>query len=106
MWRLLRTVLLLYIGHGEWFSCYLFEKLLPLFLGGKLALGGSEHRVAIIGGKHVICLWLKIFYLFLPVYDEGERWCLHTSYAQHLAVLSIFQCIKPGGVHSQYPVAY
>ena len=93
MWRLLRSVFLLYVGHGEWFSRYLVEIFLSLLLAGKLALGGSENGIAIGCREHIIRLGLEVFYFLLPVYDKCERRCLHSSYTQHLTVLSVFQCI-------------
>ena len=41
----------------------------------------------------------------LAVHDEGKGRGLHSADAEHLFVLTIFQCIKSGGVHAENPVA-
>ena len=40
----------------------------------------------------------------VAVYDEGKGRGLHPADAEHLSVLTVFHCIKSGGVHAENPV--
>ena len=46
--------------------------------------------------------WSKNFIEYLD--DEGKGRGLHSGDAEHLSVLTIFPCIKSGGVHTENPV--
>ena len=101
----LGTLLLGHIGHGEWFAGDGRESFFSLLLAGKLAAGGGKLGISIDGGEHPVRLRYKIVYFLLSVHDEGEGRGLHSSDAQHLSVLSVFQSIETGGIHAEYPVA-
>ena len=41
----------------------------------------------------------------LPIDYQSQCRCLHTTYTKHLFILSVFQCVESGCVHSQQPIA-
>jgi len=65
--------------------------LLALFLACELAFCGCKERVSIDCGEHPVGFWLEVVDFFLSVHDECKGGSLHTSYAEHLSVLSVFQ---------------
>ena len=70
-------------SHGEGFLAFL--------LAGEFTACGSKLCVAIDGGKYPVGFWLEVVDFFLSVHDECKGGSLHTSYAEHLSVLSVFQ---------------
>ena len=103
-WRLV-SLFLAYIGNREGFAGDGTECFLAFFLAGKLAAGGGKLGVAIDSGEYPVWLGNKVVDFLLSVYDEGKGRGLHPADAEHLSVLTIFQCIKSGGVHTENPVA-
>ena len=101
----LLAVFLLHLGHGERLIFDQLEALLALFLACELTFGGGEECVTVDGREHPIGLGLEIVYLFLAVNDQCQRGRLHTTDAQHLPVLPVFQRVEARGVHAQQPVA-
>ena len=81
------------------------ERLLAFLLRRELALCGCEERVAVYRGQHPIGFGLKRVDLLLAVDDKRECRRLHTTDAEHLAVLSVLERVKTRGVHAQEPVA-
>ena len=125
MWRLFLAFLLLDLRYGEGLALDGGKGFLALFLRGELALelrsslltlgrlqtclgplsltrnlGGGEGGVAIHRCQHPIGLGLEVLYLLLAVDDEGEGRGLHTSDAEHLTVLTVFQRVEAGGIHA------
>ena len=103
-WRLV-SLLLAYIGNGEGFAGDGAESLLAFLLAGKLAAGCRKLGVAIDGGEYPVRFGNEVVDFLLAVYDEGKGRGLHPADAEHLSVLTVFQCIKSGGVHTENPVA-
>ena len=103
-WRLV-SLLLAYIGNGEGFAGDGTESLLAFLLAGKLAAGGGKLGVAVDGGEYPVRFGNEVVDFLLAVYDEGKGRGLHPADAEHLSVLTIFQCVKSGGVHTENPVA-
>ena len=133
-WRSLLALLLLYLLYGKGQVLNLLQHSLALLAGleslGSLLLGLGlfllfclavflflflhhhvEHRVAVLCGQHPVGSGHEVLYLLLPADNEGEGRGLHTAYAQYLVgslaavVASVFQRVKPGGVHAQGPVS-
>ena len=78
-------------SHVEGFSCDGAECFLSFLLAGEFTACGSKLCVAVDGGKHPVGFWLEVVDFFLSVHDECKGGSLHTSYAEHLSVLSVFQ---------------
>ena len=78
-------------SHGEGLSGDGAECFLAFLLAGEFTACGSKLCVAIDGGKHPVGFWLEVVDFFLSVHDECKGGSLHTSYAEHLSVLSVFQ---------------
>ena len=105
MRRCLVSLLLAYIGNGEGFAGDGTESLLAFLLAGKLAAGSGKLGVAVDGGEYPVRFRNEVVDFLLAVYDEGKGRGLHPADAEHLSVLTVFQCIKSGGVHTENPVA-
>ena len=103
-WRLV-SLFLAYVGNGEGFASDGTESLLAFLLAGKLAAGCRKLGVAIDGGEYPVRFGNEVVDFLLAVYDEGKGRGLHPADAEHLSILSIFQCVKSGSVHAENPVA-
>ena len=102
-WRLV-SLLLAYICDGEGFAGDGTECFLSFLLAGKLAAGCRKLGVAVDGGEYPVRFGNEVVDFLLAVYDQGKGRGLHPADAEHLFVLTVFQCIKSGGVHAENPV--
>ena len=102
-WRLV-SLLLAYICDGEGFAGDGTECFLSFLLAGKLAAGCRKLGVAVDGGEYPVRFGNEVVDFLLAVYDQGKGRGLHSADAEHLFVLTIFQCVKSGGVHAENPV--
>ena len=98
------SLFLAYIGNGEGFAGDGAESLLAFLLAGKLAAGSRKLGVAIDGGEYPVRFGNEVVDFLLSVYDKGKGRGLHSADAEHLSILTIFQCIKSGGIHAENPV--
>ena len=99
------SLFLAYIRNREGFAGDGTECFLAFLLAGKLAAGGGKLGVAVDGGEYPVRFGNEVVDFLLAVYDEGKGRGLHPADAEHLSVLTVFQCIKSGGVHTKNPVA-
>ena len=99
------SLLLAYICNREGFASDGTECFLAFLLAGKLAAGGGKLGVAVDGGEYPVRFGNEVVDFLLAVYDEGKGRGLHPADAEHLSVLTVFQCVKSGGVHAENPVA-
>ena len=98
------SLLLAYIRNREGFAGDGTECFLTLLLAGKFAAGCRKLGVAVDGGEYPVRFGNEVVDFLLAVYDEGKGRGLHSTDAEHLFVLTVFQCIKSGGVHAENPV--
>ena len=103
-WRLV-SLFLAYICNREGFAGDGTESFLAFLFTGKLAAGGGKLGVAVDGGEYPVRFGNEVVDFLLAVYDEGKGRGLYPADAEHLSVLTVFQCIKSGGVHTENPVA-
>ena len=94
MRRRLVSLLLAYISNAEGFAGDGAESLLAFLLAGKLAAGGGKLGVAVDGGEYPVRFGNEVVDFLLAVYDEGKGRGLYPADAEHLSVLSVFQCIS------------
>ena len=99
------SLFLAHICDGERFTCDGTECFFTFLLAGKLAAGSRKLSVAIDGGKYPVRFGNEVVDFLLAVHDQGEGRGLHPADAEHLSILTIFQSIKTGGVHTENPVA-
>ena len=98
------ALLLLHLCHGKRFPLDSSKSLLTLLLRRELTLSRRKYRVTIDGGKHPVRFGFEVLDLLLPVDNQSECRCLHTSDGEHLPVLSVFEGIETCGIHTQQPV--
>src|SRR5574344_1048693 len=105
MWGCFCSILFRNISDGERFPCDRLKKVSSLFLTVEFTFCGTEYSITVRSCENPIGFRFEIINLLLSVHDESESWCLYTAYRENLTVLSVFERIKAGRIHSQKPVA-